>query len=291
MSLKMTGYNDENEKSTNSPGKGSSDSVKPTVAKNKTGKKKLRSTQKVIQDKRITFSALFLTIFSVVLCFSSLGLLFSVITFHDNPEPDDDSKGVDTIYVADQLSSGFLRAIEACKYFGSAEQVVYVPIKQVVQEAGVVAIVVDVFTSVELEMFALVPVCVSAGIDAEKIEIEHTITDGRVTYMKVSIPDAEILGARIQYDSVETRFEEGSIRNTAQHVLSFIDDTATSSLEIASHAAVESGLLEIAEQNAKNEIRRLLMELGVENVEVVSGAGRAVQVACVDPIDNEGGVE
>ena len=241
---------------------------------------KKRTKAKAV-DKRITFSELLLTLFSVAISFVMMTLLYITVTYAEDTNEYDGSESniamqdTNYIYVRDSLGSGFLNAIEACNYFGSTEQIVNVPCDQVVREEGAMASVAKIFASVELEMFALVPVCVSAGIDADMIEItDYRITDDRVEY----IPESQIIGTSVAYDSVEMRFEEGHVRNTSDYVMSFTENSVATACEVAYAEAVGSGLLEIAQENARTELRRLLMALGVENVEVVSRSDTNYQV-------------
>lgn len=95
---------------------------------------------------------------------------------------------------------------------------------------------------------------IKAGVKLDQVTIEVNETAGKIT---VSMPKAEILSYEIDHDSIEVLDEKNNIFNpmTVEDKVKFDSKTE----EAMKERAIENGLLEKAQENAKEILERLVI--------------------------------
>jgi len=107
---------------------------------------------------------------------------------------------------------------------------------------------------------------VIAGIDLGKLQVEHiTISDDNTVIM--ALPEAEIFIATLDNEQSYVYDHERGVLNRVFEEQSDLETLARQAAEDAiEEAAVEDGILEIANTNAQNYMRAFVMAMGFDQV-------------------------
>ncbi len=185
-----------------------------------------------------------------------------------------DSREIDTTFVSDTvhvLNGNFERILQRCWYLELAEQRIVTSFENTARESGIIPVIAGMFSDFSLDMFMSVTVNVTAGIDASRIRIVDYTWDEEtkmISWMLVSLPESEVTYSMVDYTSNPvTHFREGHVRNSMAFIMTFMIDAADSSELNARAIAIDSGILNVANSRARQEVRSLLCSLGVQQVE------------------------
>ena len=144
------------------------------------------------------------------------------------------------------------------------------PYEQIAVQEGISASIAELFgMDVSLEMFTSIPVDVTAGIDASRIVIlnQSYDKDSGELFVTLSLPEAEITRARVDFCDYETHFTEGHVTNSMDLILDFLESSAASAETSAIDVSIRSGILDLANSRAREEVSLLLESMGVTNVQ------------------------
>lgn len=221
----------------------------------------------------INLCSAILVVILMVLSFFVSVLFYSASTF--TPHSPIATIQQDTIEVADTvcvLGNGFQLMLQHSYFLNVCNQRIIIPFDQTVEEAGIAGAIVSIFTDVTLNMFCGIPVEIKAGIDASDIRIEDYSfgsDNASVSYMLISIPRAQITSSRVDYTEIQTHFNEGHLRGTADRILEFITEAVDAAENQAVDLAITAGILEEANEKCIMEITNMLRSTGIQEVEVV----------------------